>query len=352
MPRTTPQTTRRRRRGWLALSAVGAAGAIAALALTGCGASASGSSDAHTVHIAGFSVMQAANKQVIADFRRTTAGKDVDFTQSYGASGDQARAVISGLHADEVHLSLEPDVAKLVDAKLVDPSWKDTRTKGILTQSVVVLVVRKGNPRHITGWDDLVKPGVKIVTPNPGSSGSAKWNILAAWGQVLANGGTEADAKAYLTKFLGNVAALPGSGHDATTTFEGGTGDVLLSYENEAIEARQAGADFDYVVPDQTLLIQNPVALTTDASAAAKKFLDFQLGTAGQTDYAEQGFRPLDNGIKVAVKGANDPNDPFPTPKTLLTIDGDFGGWDAANTKFFDEKSGIITRLLAASGKS
>ena len=329
------------------------AGALAAtVALAGCGASASGTATEDSVSIAGFSVMQTANKQVIADFQKTPEGKGVTFRQSYGASGDQARAVIGGLRADEVHLSLEPDVTKLVDAKLVDPSWKTSASHGILTQSVVVIVVRKGNPKHIEGWDDLVKPGVKIVTPNPGSSGSAKWNILAAWGHVLANGGGEDDARAYLTKFLGNVAALPGSGRDATTAFEGGTGDVLLSYENEAIEARQAGADFDYVVPDQTLLIQNPVALTKDAGPAAKDFLAFQLGRAGQTDYAEQGFRPLDSSVKVSVQGANDPADPFPAPQRLLTIDGDFGGWAQANTKFFDEKDGVITKLLAESGKS
>jgi sulfate/thiosulfate-binding protein len=251
-----------------------------------------------------------------------------------------------------VHLSLEPDVSKLVDAKLVKPDWKSGPNKGVLTQSVVAIVVRKGNPKGIKGWDDLVKPGVRIVTPNPGSSGSAKWNILAAYGHVLAQGGSAADASAYLTRFLRNVAALPGSGKDATTAFEGGTGDVLLSYENEAIEARQAGADFDYVIPDQTLLIQNTAALTTKASKAAKDFLDFQLSKQGQTDYAKQGFRPLDTSVKVDVPGANDPTNPFPTPKTLLTIDKDFGGWSVANTKYFDEKTGIVTRLLAASGKA
>ena len=141
--------------------------------------------------------------------------------------------------------------------------------------------MRKGNPKGIKTWDDLIKPGVKIVTPNPGSSGSAKWNILAAYGHVLAQGGSEADAQAYLKKFFHNVVALPGSGKDATTAFEGGTGDVLLSYENEAIEARQAGADFDYLVPPQTLLIQNPAVLTKTASSSAKKFLDFQLSKAG-----------------------------------------------------------------------
>ena len=321
---------------------------------TACSDPASGSSSGDTkqVSIVGFSILKTANKQVIADFQKTKAGKDVEFKESYGASGDQARAVIAGLKADEVHLSLEPDMTKLTDENLVDQDWKSGPTKGIATQSVVAIVTRPGNPKKITGWDDLAKPGIKIVTPNPGSSGSAKWNILAAYGHVLANGGSEADAQAYLKKFLANVAAFPGSGKDATTAFEGGTGDVLLSYENEAIQARAAGADFDYFIPEQTLLIQNPAAVTKDASSSAKAWLDFQLSKAGQTDYAKQGFRPLDDSIKVDVKGANDPADAFPVPKTLLTIDGDFGGWADANTKYFDEDNGIVTKLIAASGKS
>jgi sulfate transport system substrate-binding protein len=249
-----------------------------------------------------------------------------------------------------VHLSLEPDVQKLVDAKLVSASWNKTPTKGILTQSVVVIVVRPGNPKNIQTWEDLVKPGVKIITPNPASSGSAKWNILAAYGHVLADGGSEADASAYLTKFFGNVEALPGSGRDATTAFQSGQGDVLLSYENEAILARQSGTEFDYVVPPETLLIQNPGAVTTDASAKAKKFLTYLTGKEAQTDYAEQGFRPLDDSIKVEVE--NEPSDPFPAPsKKLLTIDEDFGGWSEANAKFFDENDGLVTKIQKATGK-
>ena len=127
---------------------------------------------------------------------------------------------------------------------------------------------------------------------------------------------------------------------------------MLLSYENEAIEARQAGTDFDYLIPDQTLLIQNTAAVTKDASKSAKDFLDFQLSKQGQTDYAKQGFRPLDKSVKVDVEGANNPSDPFPAPKVLLTIDKDFGGWAEANTKYFDEKTGIVTKLLADSGKA
>ncbi len=334
---------------------IGAAALAASLmATSACSdpASGGGSGDKDTVSIVGFSILKTANKSLIADFQKTDAGKDVEFKESYGASGDQARAVIAGLKADEVHLSLEPDMSKLTDEKLVADDWKSGANKGIATQSVVAIVTRPGNPKGIKGWDDLAKPGIKIVTPNPGSSGSAKWNILAAYGHVLANGGSEADASAYLKKFLANVAAFPGSGKDATTAFEGGTGDVLLSYENEAIQARAAGADFDYFIPDETLLIQNPAAVTVKASKAAKAFLDFQLSKAGQTDYAELGFRPLDDSIKVDVKGANEPSDAFPTPKTLLTIDGDFDGWSEANKKYFDEDNGIVTKLIAASGKS
>jgi sulfate/thiosulfate-binding protein len=332
---------------------VAAASVVAATALAGCG---SGSSDASsgngkTVSVVGFSILEQPNKQVIADFQKTPAGKGTTFKQSYGASGDQSRAVLGGQNADVVHLSLEPDVAKLVDAKLVSPSWKETPTKGILTQSVVVIAVRPGNPKHITGWDDLVKPGVKIVTPNPASSGSAKWNILAAYGHVLANGGSQADAQAYLKKFFGNVASLPGSGRDATTAFQGGTGDVLLSYENEAILARQSGAKLDYIVPAQDLLIQNPGAVTTDASAAGNKFLTFLTGRTAQTDYAKEGFRPLGTGIKVRVKGANDPANPYPVPAKLLTIDKDFGGWSSANKTFFDENTGIVTKIQKETGK-
>jgi sulfate/thiosulfate transport system substrate-binding protein len=339
-----------RTRKWKA--AVLVASVAGSLALAGCGGS-SGASDSSSksIDLVGFSILEQANKGVIEDFEKTSDGKDVDFKQSYGASGDQSRAVIGGQKADVVHLSLEPDVQKLVDAKLVASDWKDNANKGILTQSVVVFVVRKGNPKGIKTWDDLVKPGVKIITPNPASSGSAKWNILAAYGHVLANGGSEADAKAYLKKFFGNVAALPGSGRDATTAFEGGNGDVLLSYENEAILARQSGADFDYIVPDEDLLIQNPGAVTTDADASAKKFLTYLTGKEAQTDYAKSGFRPLDDSIKVDVDGANDPSDPFPTPKKLLTIDKDFGGWADANTKFFDENDGLVTKIQQETGK-
>jgi sulfate/thiosulfate-binding protein len=338
------------------IKAAVAASAAGVLALTAC--SASGSADSKdTVSVVGYSVLEAANKPIFDDFEGTDEGKDASFKTSYGASGDQSRAVEGGLDADVVHFSLETDVTRLVKAGLVDENWKDTPTKGIATSSVVVFVVRKGNPDNIQTWDDIVKPGVDIITPNPGSSGSARWNILAGWAHVVGNGGSEDEAKAYLTKLLNNTIALPSSGRDATTSFTEGNGDVLLSYENEAILAKQNAADVDYVVPPDSMLIENPATVTTDASATAKDFLSFLTSAPAQQDYAQSGFRPVIDGVDVGeVEGANDPSDPFPTPDHLFTIDGDFGGWADAATKFFNDGEdgnplGIVPQLQEDTGK-
>ncbi|MEO6603995.1 MAG: sulfate ABC transporter substrate-binding protein [Aeromicrobium sp.] len=331
--------------------------ALSAAVLAGCAPG--GGSDAGTnttsLSLVGFAVPKAGNNAAQAAFAKTDAGKGTTWKESYGASGDQSRAVAGGLKADYVHFSITPDVTRLVDAGLVAKDWNAGANKGIVTDSVVVLVVRKGNPKNIQGWDDIVRDGVGIVTPNPGSSGAARWNILAAWQHVIANGGDEGDAKVFLASLFANVKALPGSGRDATTAFQGGTGDVLISYENEAILARQNGEKIDYVVPSDTLKIENPAAVATNSDPKAQKFLDFVLSKEGQEQYISKGFRPLESveGVEVGtVKGANDPSDPFPTPEKLFTIDGDLGGWEALTKKFFDEKDGIITKLLAASGKS
>ncbi|MBZ5735649.1 sulfate ABC transporter substrate-binding protein [Nocardioides sp. TRM66260-LWL] len=342
-------TTRRGR-------ALAAALGVGLLALTACGGG--GSSSGTTLTLSAFSVMEAANEPVFADFEKTDAGKDVTFQPSYGASGDQSRQVVAGAKADVVHYSLESDVTRLVKAGLVAEDWKDTPTKGIATSSVVVLVVRKGNPKNIQGWDDVIKPGVQVITPNPGSSGSARWNILAAYAHGSKGNEDAAGGKSFVSALLKNTVALPGSGREATTAFTDGTGDVLLSYENEAILARKNGADVDYVVPQDTLLIQNPAAVTKDAPPAAKAFLEFLTGTQAQADYAQSGFRPVVDGVDVGeVQGANDPANPFPKPQTLYTIDDTFGGWSKAGDQFFGDGEdgnplGIITQLQQATGKA
>lgn len=304
------------------------------------------------LRLVGFAVSQSANNAARVEFAKTPAGKNTSWTESYGASGDQSRSVVNGLKADYVHFSLEGDVTRLVTAGLVADGWNKGDTKGIVTRSVVVIVTRKGNPKKITGWADLAMPGIKIVTPNPGSSGAARWNILAAYASVLAGGGTDADATTYLTAFFKNVASLPGSGRDATTAFLAGTGDVLLSYENEAILARQEGQELEYFIPDSTLLIENPGAITKSGDPRAGEWLKFVLSKAGQTEFVKQGFRPVIELTGVKVEKANDPANPFPAPtKKLQTIATDFGGWSAVNTKFFDANNGIVSKVQKETGK-
>jgi sulfate/thiosulfate transport system substrate-binding protein len=334
------------------IKAAVAASLTGVFALTACSSAGSSSaSDSDQLSVVAFSVMEAANAPVYEDFNDTDEGKDITFKTSYGASGDQSRAVEGGLDADLVHFSLEPDMTRLVDAGIVAEDWKDNATKGIATSSVVSFVVRDGNPENIQTWDDLVKPGVEIVTPNPASSGSAKWNILAGWAHVVGGGGSEKDAEEFMTKLLDNTIALPGSAREATTAFSEGNGDVLLSYENEAILAIANGEPFDYILPEDTLLIENPAAVTVDAPEAAQALLEFLTTPEIQAEYAHSGFRPVVDGVDLPeVEGANDPSDPFPAIPTLYTVDGDFGGWGEANAKFFDEENGIITKLQEKTG--
>jgi sulfate transport system substrate-binding protein len=327
------------------VAAVVAAGTAAATLATAC--SSSGAANASTVRIVGYSTPEPAYAALEAAFQKTAAGKGISFSQSFDSSGTQSKLVASGHPADYVTFSTEVDMAALVP-KFVSPDWDKNSTKGMVTNSVVVLVVRQGNPKHITGWNDLIKPGVKIVTPDPASSGSAKWNLLAAYEQVLQNGGTTAQAQQYLAKFWQNVVSKPSSGSDAMSTFLQGTGDVLLSYEDEAIRARAQGSKIDYIVPQQDLLIQNPAAVTKTAPKAAQTFLDFALSTKGQDIFESQGYRPVTPGVHVsAVQGANDPSNPFPTPSKLETI-AQMGGWAKVNPKFFDETNGIIIKIETA----
>jgi sulfate/thiosulfate-binding protein len=335
----------------VALTATG----VLALTATACGGDSSGSGT--TLNLVGYSVLQKADTGLISAFNKTDAGKDVKINGSYGASGDQSRAVENGQKADIVHFSIEPDVTRLVKDGMVADDWNTGATKGICADSIVVFVVRPGNPKDIHTWADLTKSGVSIVTPDPGSSGSAKWNLLAAYGSSLAAGGSDEDAQSYVSDLVANVATFPGSGRDATTAFTSGTGDVLLSYENEAIQAIQGGADFEYVIPDSSLLIETPCAVTTKAPKAAKDFLDFTESAAGQKLYAETGFRPLVDIGDVEVKGATDPSNPFPDPATLQTMADTFNGWGEANDKYFGDGTegkplGIITSIINDSGKT
>jgi len=288
-----------------------------------------------------YAVPKVGYDKVIPVFQKTDAGKDVSFSQSYGASGDQSRKVEAGLPTDVVNFSVEPDVTRLVDAGLVDADWNANEHKGFPFGSVVTIVTRKGNPENIQTWDDLLKPGIEIVTPNPFSSGSAKWNLLAPYAEK-SEGGKNPDAGLeYLSKLIGDhVKVQPKSGREATETFLQGTGDVLLSYENEAIFAQRQGEDVDYVTPDTTFKIENPVAVLNNAEEpeAAQAFVDFLYTPEGQRGWAEAGFRPVDG--TVAEEFADD----FPEPKQLWTID-DLGGWGKVNDELFDEENGSVAKI-------
>ncbi len=288
-----------------------------------------------------YAVPKVGYDKVIPLFQKTDAGKDVSFSQSYGASGDQSRKVEAGLPTDVVNFSVEPDVTRLVDAGLVDADWNANEHKGFPFGSVVTIVTRKGNPENIQTWDDLVKPGIEIVTPNPFSSGSAKWNLLAPYAEK-SEGGKNPDAGLeYLSKLIGDhVKVQPQSGREATETFLQGTGDVLLSYENEAIFIQRQGEDVDYVTPDTTFKIENPVAVLNNAKEpeAAQAFVDFLYTPEGQRGWAEAGFRPVDP--TVAEEFADD----FPEPKQLWTID-DLGGWGKVNDELFDEENGSVAKI-------
>jgi sulfate/thiosulfate-binding protein len=317
---------------------------LAIVALTvlvaGCGGGSGGSGD---VALVSYSTPKEAFEALIPAFNKKPEGKDVEFSQSYGPSGDQSRAVDGGLPADIVEFSLETDVTRLVESGIVEEDWNAGQYKGMVTDSVVVLAVRKGNPKGIKGWDDLVKPGVEVITPNPFSSGGARWNIMAAYGAQLEQGKSEQEAEDYLKALFKNVAVQDKSARDALATFTGGKGDVLIAYENESIAAQQAGEELDYVIPDETILIENPIAVTKDASDKADAFVKFLYTPEAQGIFASKGYRPV---VKNAP-GA----DKFPEPKTLFTIQK-FGGWDPVTTKFFDPDNSIVAEIEKGLGVS
>src|SRR5919201_4802291 len=319
--------------------------AIAALLLAaGCGTSgSSGGGGSAKLSLVAYSTPREAYEQLIPAFQKTAAGKGVGFSQSYGASGDQSRAVANGLPADVVEFSLEPDVTKLVSAGLVASSWNQDQWHGFVTNSVVALVVRKGNPKNIHTWADLVKPGVQVIEPNPFSSGGARWNVMAAYGAQIKQGKTPAQALAYLAQFFKHVAVQDKSARDALQTFTSGKGDVLVSYENEAITAQQKGKAVDYVIPDQTILIQNPVAVTKAANDSAKAFVSFLHTPTAQKIFAAKGYRPV---LPELVDKSK-----FPTPSGLFTIN-DFGGWSKVTKDFFDPEKGSVATIEQGLGVS
>lgn len=318
----------------------------AAAVIAGCGSSSpagTAESSSGEVSLVAYAVPEPAYAKLIPGFQATEAGNGATFTQSYGASGDQSRAVANGLPASIVNFSVEPDIDRLVEKGIVATDWNAGPYKGVPADSLVVLGVRPGNPKGITGWEDLTKDGVEVVTADFKSSGSAKWNALAAWGAAKKRGATDAEATNYLNQLYGNVVAQEKSGREATNAFASGLGDVVLTYENEAIAAKRKGVAIDYVVPAQTMLIQAPVAVTDGAPAAAAAFNDYLYTPGAQKVWCETGFRPVEKAARETCEKD--------LPKTDVVFDiGFLGGWSKANDQFFEEPSGIAVTASAQAG--
>ena len=309
--------------------------------------SAAGASNGGSISLVAYSTPKDAYGKIISAFQKTSAGQGASFSQSYGASGDQARAVAAGQPADLVALSLDPDVNLLVGKGLVPKNWAANSYHGIVSDSVVVFVVRDGNPKHIKGWDDLVKPGVQVITPNPFTSGGARWNVMAAYGALRKQGKTDKQAIAYLYKFFKHVPVQPDSARTALQIFAQGKGDVLITYENEAIYAERKGVHTEYHTPKATMLIETPVALTKSglSKPAAKAFYKFLWSATAQKAFASQGYRPVVKSIAKSYK--------FYKPAKLFTIDSKqigLNGWTKVNSRFFNPQKGIVAKIEKSLG--
>jgi sulfate transport system substrate-binding protein len=314
--------------------------AAAAAALVLAAAAAAGTN----LSLVAYSTPKPVVAKIIQAYQATPQGSGVSFTQSYGPSTNQAKAVAAGQPADIVFLSTGDDVNLLVDQGLVDQNWSHQSYSGIAANTVVVFAVRNGNPKHIKGWPDLLKPGIQVVTPNPFSSGSAKWNILAAYGAERRLGKTDKQATAYVQQLFQHVVSQDTSGSNATNTFLSGKGDVLITYESEALNARAQGKNIQYVIPRQTMLIQLPVAVLKGSSNkdAANAFIRYLKGVRAQELFAQYGFRPVNPQVAKEASVLKE----FPTRPGIFKIDDKYiGGWRQADKVWFDLKSGRMVRI-------
>jgi sulfate/thiosulfate-binding protein len=340
----------KRRRPVILTLGVAAVALAATLGIAACGGDedeASGSDGGGgSVDLVAYSTPQQAFEEgIIPAFQDTDAGDGVEFSTSFGSSGDQRRAVEAGQPADFVDFSLEPDMTSLVEAGKVAKDWNAGPTKGIITDSVVSIAVRPDNPEGIESFDDLIEKDVEIITPNPATSGGAKWNIMAVYGSQIAQGKSEQQALDAVATVLQKTSVLDDSARDSLNTFASGKGDVLIGYENEAIQAQDEGIELEYVIPDETILIENPAAVTTEAQApeAAQALLDFILTDEGQQIFADYGYRPVVE--SVAQQNA----DKFPEVPGLFTIQ-EFGGWGVVDDELFDDESGKVPQILKRQG--
>jgi sulfate/thiosulfate-binding protein len=311
-----------------------------AVLAAGCGStddSTGASGGGGSVDIVAYSTPEAVYVDALEPgFEATPEGEGVSFSGSFGASGDQRRAVEAGQPATLVHFAQGGDMIALEEAGEVAPDWDQNKYKGIGQESVVVIATRKGNPEGIKSFDDLLTEDVDVITPNPLSSGGARWNIMALYGSQLHEGKSEQEALDAIKTVLEKTVVQPGSARDALAAFTQGEGDVLLAYENEAIKAQEEGEDVDYVVPPSTIRIETPIAVTKDAPESAQAFLDYIWSDEGQQIWADNGYRPVNQAL-LDEKA-------YPVPTDLFDID-EFGGWEKVTDEFFDEETGKVAAI-------
>jgi sulfate transport system substrate-binding protein len=319
---------------------------LAALAVLAAVPAATAARKDTTLSVVGYSIPTAVFPKLQAAYSATPQGSGVKFSDSFAASEVQSKAVAAGLPADVVNFSITTDMDRLVQSKQVDKSWANNKYHGIVSKSVVVFVLRNGNPKHIRTWDDLVKPGVDVVFPNPFSSGGARWDVMAAYGSQLREGKTPKQARAYLAQLFQHNVSQDTSGRNALNTFLSGKGDVLLDYESDAKLAQSQGRPVFYLIPKATLQIETPVAAVNGSNKAeSQKFVNWLYTPAAQTIWAQNGFRPVDLSVLRKFKAQ------FPPRPQLFKI-GYVGGWDKVNTQFFDPTNGIVAKIEQGLGVS
>ena len=295
---------------------------------------------------------EAYGKAIIPAFQRywkEKTGQDVEFRESYQGSGAQSRAIVGGFEADIAALSLEGDIDKIAEAGLITHDWKSKPNRGIVSTSVVVIAVRQGNPKGIRDWPDLTRPGLNVLTPDPKTSGGAQWNINAIYGAALrGHAGVPKDdpaaAKQFLKSVFRNVSILDKGARESITNYEKGVGDVAITYENEVLVGRQAGQNYDYVIPRSTILIENPVALVDNyvdqhgVRQAAEAFINFLGEKESQRAYAKYGLRPVDPEVAGEVRAQ------YSAVEDLWKIDF-LGGWARVSKEIYGP-DGVYTKVF------
>lgn len=284
-------------------------------------------------------------------------GQDISFEESYLGSGAQSRAIVEGFEADVAALSLEADINRIEKAGLITHDWRDTPSRGMVSDSIVVFAVRPGNPKGIRDWADLAQPGIQILTPNPKTSGGAMWNILALYGAAKRGfvegvpAGDDAAAMEFLKAVFKNVTVMDKGARESITNFEKGVGDVAITYENEVLVGQQGGQDYEMVIPRSTILIENPIAVIDSyaekhgARAAAKAFVAFLMSREAQEVFAKHGLRSIDPGVAEATQVQ------YPAVEDLFTIE-EFDGWDAATPAFFGDDGTFTKAMVEVQGRS